>query len=101
MSFSPRGSEVSDVNRLQSLQADLAEERRLRIEAQELSQEMQVNVLLEGSKWKQELDKYKDALRHSSAASSFLDPCVTSAVEPNEELSMLQNSVENEVMTLP
>jgi hypothetical protein len=37
---------------------------------------MQLNVLIEGSKWKADLDKYKELLQNSSIASSQTQVCV-------------------------
>ena len=58
---------------------DLEHERQMRVEAQERSREMQMNVLIEGSKWKADLDKYKELLQNSSIASSHTqDPRLSS-----------------------
>ena len=78
-------SEKAEVERLrasmQAIERDLETERQLRREAQELSKEMQVNVLIEGSRWKAELDKYKEALLQTSTRSAE-EPA---AVEPQQD----------------
>ena len=70
---------------MRSVEEDLEREKLRRVEAEEMSKEMQVNVLLEGSKWKAELDKYKDILRHSTMSAS-------SAIQiPDQEGALLFN----------
>jgi hypothetical protein len=71
------GYNQDEVERLaasvRSIEAELARERSLRREAQEMAQEMQMNVLLEGSKWKSEIDRYKEALRDSASSSALVE----------------------------
>ncbi|MGB1601992.1 MAG: hypothetical protein ACPIOQ_55205, partial [Promethearchaeia archaeon] len=71
------------------MQAELERERSLRVEAQETAREMEMNVLVEGSKWKAEIDKYKDALRMSSADSSLPSVSFSTPVRAEDRGSRL------------
>ena len=71
------------------MQAELERERSLRVEAQETAHEMEMNVLVEGSKWKAEIDKYKDALRMSSADSSLPSVSFSTPVRAEDRGSRL------------